>query len=78
MILDPSGPLSKLCDLPELRPYARPINLLNAQPGILDPYRVVAEPRFEHFAEEEDPERALRRGRRSPRTGNWTSASPGS
>ncbi|VVJ18332.1 Uncharacterised protein [Amycolatopsis camponoti] len=42
-ILDPSGPLSRLCDLPELRPYARPINLLNAQPGILNPYRVVAE-----------------------------------
>jgi hypothetical protein len=60
-ILDPSGPLTKLCDLPELRPYARPINLLNAQPGILNPYRVVAEPQFEHFVEEDDPERAWRR-----------------
>jgi hypothetical protein len=60
-VLDPSGPLSKLCDLPELRPYARPINLLNAQPGILNPYRVVAEPQFEHFVDEEDPERAWRR-----------------
>ena len=60
-LLDPSGPLSKLCDLPELRPYARPINLLNAQPGILNPYRVVAEPLFDHFTEEEDPERAWRR-----------------
>ncbi|MGH3877723.1 MAG: ATP-binding protein [Actinophytocola sp.] len=60
-ILDPSGPLSRLCDLPELRPYARPINLLNAQPGILNPYRVVAEPQFDHFVEEEDPERAWRR-----------------
>ena len=60
-ILDPSGPLSKLCDLPELRPYARPINLLNAQPGILNPYRVVAEPLYEHFLDEDDPERAWRR-----------------
>jgi hypothetical protein len=60
-ILDPSGPLTKLCDLPELRPYARPINLLNAQPGILNPYRVVAEPQFDHFVDEEDPERAWRR-----------------
>jgi AAA domain-containing protein len=60
-VLDPSGPLAKLCELPELRPYARPINLLNAQPGILNPYRVVAEPRFEHFVEEDDPERAWRR-----------------
>jgi hypothetical protein len=60
-VLDPSGPLSKLCDLPELRPYARPINLLNAQPGILNPYRVVAEPMYDHFLDEEDPERAWRR-----------------
>jgi hypothetical protein len=60
-LLDPSGPLSKLCDLPELRPYARPINLLNAQPGILNPYRVVAEPQFDHFVWEEGPERAWRR-----------------
>ncbi len=43
-LLDPSGPLSRLCDLPELKSYARAINLLNAQPGILNPYRVVAEP----------------------------------
>src|SRR5690349_17623265 len=60
-LLDPSGPLAKLCELPELRPYARPINLLNAQPGILNPYRVVAEPMIEHFRDEDDPERAWRR-----------------
>jgi hypothetical protein len=60
-ILDPSGPLAKLCDLPELRPFARPINLLNAQPGILNPYRVVAEPEYQHFVDEEDPERSWRR-----------------
>ncbi|MGH4012666.1 MAG: ATP-binding protein [Pseudonocardiaceae bacterium] len=60
-LLDPSGPLTKLCALPELRPYARPINLLNAQPGILNPYRVVAEPELHHFLDEEDPERAWRR-----------------
>jgi hypothetical protein len=60
-LLDPSGPLAKLCELPELRPYARPINLLNAQPGILNPYRVVAEPSLAHFLDEEDPERAWRR-----------------
>jgi hypothetical protein len=60
-LLDPSGPLARLCDLPELRPYARPINLLNAQPGILNPYRVVPEPEIEHFLDETDPERAWRR-----------------
>ncbi|TDD48425.1 ATP-binding protein [Saccharopolyspora elongata] len=62
-LLDPSGPLAELCTLPELRPYARPINLLNAQPGILNPYRVVAEPDLEHFVDEEDPERSWRRER---------------
>ncbi|WP_374727394.1 ATP-binding protein [Haloactinomyces albus] len=62
-LLDPSGPLAELCQLPELRPYARPINLLNAQPGILNPYRVVAEPQLEHFLDEDDPERAWRRER---------------
>ncbi|MFD7652641.1 ATP-binding protein [Actinosynnema sp. NPDC059797] len=62
-LLDPSGPLAALCELPELRPYARPINLLNAQPGILNPYRVVAEPQLEHFTDEDDAERAWRRER---------------
>ncbi|GAB3297598.1 ATP-binding protein [Parasphingorhabdus pacifica] len=62
-LLDPSGPLAALCELPELRPYARPINLLNAQPGILNPYRVVAEPQLEHFVDEDDPERGWRRER---------------
>jgi hypothetical protein len=44
-----------------MRPYARPINLLNADPGILNPYRVVAEPLLEHFLDEDDPERSWRR-----------------
>ena len=60
-LLDPSGPLTQLCHLPELRPYARPINLLNAQPGILNPYRVVPEPQLQHFLDEDDPERSWRR-----------------
>jgi hypothetical protein len=62
-LLDPSGPLAELCKLPELRDYARPINLLNAQPGILNPYRVVAEPELDHFLDEDDPERSWRRER---------------
>src|SRR4051794_29535342 len=65
-VLDPSGPLAELTRLPELAPFARHINLLRADPGILNPYRVVAEPRAEHFAEEEDPERAWRRARSLP------------
>ncbi len=44
-VLDPSGPLAELTRLPELAPFSRHINLLRADPGILNPYRVVAEPR---------------------------------
>jgi hypothetical protein len=62
-VLDPSGPLAELTRLPELAPFSRHINLLRADPGILNPYRVVAEPRADHFADEEDPERAWRRER---------------
>jgi len=62
-LLDPSGPLARLTQLPELAPFSRHINLLRADPGILNPYRVVAEPRPEHFADEDDPERAWRRER---------------
>jgi hypothetical protein len=62
-VLDPSGPLAELTRLPELAPFSRHINLLRADPGILNPYRVVAEPKLEHFSDEEDPERAWRRER---------------
>ena len=62
-VLDPSGPLAELTRLPELAPFSRNINLLRADPGILNPYRVVAEPRADHFADEDDPERAWRRER---------------
>ena len=62
-VLDPSGPLAEMTKLPELAPFSRHINLLRAEPGILNPYRVVAEPRAEHFADEDEPERAWRRER---------------
>ncbi|HEX4247361.1 MAG TPA: ATP-binding protein, partial [Pseudonocardia sp.] len=62
-VLDPSGPLSELTRLPELAPFSRHINLLRADPGILNPYRVVAEPKLEHFLEDDDADRAWRRER---------------
>jgi hypothetical protein len=66
-VLDPSGPLAELTRLPELAPFSRNINLLRADPGILNPYRVVAEPKVEHFFEdapdEEEAEKAWRRER---------------
>ncbi|HEY2225216.1 ATP-binding protein [Actinomycetospora sp.] len=62
-VLDPSGPLAALTRLPELAPFSRHIHLLGADPGILNPYRVVAEPRRDHFLDEPDPEKAWRRER---------------
>jgi hypothetical protein len=55
-VLDPSGPLARLTELPELAPFSRHINLLRADPGILNPYRVVAEPKLEHFLDDVDPD----------------------
>lgn len=52
-VLDPSGRLGSLCDLPELSPYAEYVNLLHGRNGELNPYRVVAEPKPEHFEAEQ-------------------------
>jgi hypothetical protein len=48
-ILDPGGPLGQLADLPALAGYATATNLLAARPGTLSPYRVIAEPRRDHY-----------------------------
>ncbi|MCL2470379.1 MAG: ATP-binding protein [Propionibacteriaceae bacterium] len=48
-IFDPSGRLGKLCSLPELRDWSRHINLLSGRDGELSPYRVLLDPRSEHF-----------------------------
>jgi hypothetical protein len=50
IILDPSGRLGALCDVPELRDHARYVNLLKGRDGELNPYRVVAQPDKAHFA----------------------------
>jgi hypothetical protein len=47
-VLDPSGRLTALCRLPELADRAQAIDLLDAAPGALCTYRVIAEPRREH------------------------------
>ncbi len=44
VMLDPSGPLARLCELPELRDHARHIDLTTAPPGTLNPYAVVPAP----------------------------------
>ena len=45
----PSGRLTALCRLPELADRAQAIDLLDAAPGALCTYRVIAEPRREHY-----------------------------
>jgi hypothetical protein len=58
VVLDPSGPLGRLCDMPELRDRAQLINLLDAEPGTLNPYRVVPEPQRAHYASDAETVRA--------------------
>ncbi|WP_214369787.1 ATP-binding protein [Pseudonocardia sp. H11422] len=43
-LLDPSGPLTRLTTLPELRGYARGLSLMDAPAGTLNPYSMIAEP----------------------------------
>ena len=43
-LLDPSGPLARLCDMPELRPHARVLNLTGSEQGTLAPYSLIPTP----------------------------------
>ncbi|MEU7981087.1 ATP-binding protein [Micromonospora sp. NPDC049081] len=43
-LLDPSGPLARLCAMPELKPYARVLNLTGSEPGTLAPYALIPTP----------------------------------
>lgn len=68
IILDPSGPLAKLCDLPELKPFSRVLDLTNSDPGTLSPYLMVPEVIRADFEDEEgfnevEYDRAVRRAR---------------
>jgi hypothetical protein len=49
-LLDPSGPLARLCQMPELRPFSRVLNLTGSEQGTLAPYALIPTPRREHFA----------------------------
>jgi hypothetical protein len=43
-LLDPSGPLARLCQMPELRPYSRVLNLTGSEQGTLAPYALIPTP----------------------------------
>jgi hypothetical protein len=53
-ILDKSGPLARLTQLPEFRGKARAIDLLTSPPGTLNPYEVVRTPRGIDFHQDSD------------------------
>ncbi|RKF25849.1 ATP-binding protein [Micromonospora globbae] len=48
-LLDPSGPLARLCAMPELKPYARVLNLTGSEHGTLAPYALIPTPRRSEF-----------------------------
>ncbi|MEV4694018.1 ATP-binding protein [Micromonospora echinospora] len=43
-LLDPSGPLARLCAMPELAPYSRVLNLTGSEQGTLAPYSLIPTP----------------------------------
>jgi AAA-like domain len=49
-LLDPSGPLARLCDMPELRPYSRVLNLTGSEQGTLAPYALIPTPIRSEFS----------------------------
>jgi len=48
-LLDPSGPLARLCAMPELRPYSRVLNLTGSEHGTLAPYSLIPTPLRSEF-----------------------------
>lgn len=51
IVSDPSGPLLKLCEMPELAPFSQGIDLLKGRPGILSPPSLIREPLPDEFDE---------------------------
>ncbi|WP_254550056.1 ATP-binding protein [Catellatospora tritici] len=48
-LLDPSGPLARLANMPELRPYSRVLNLTGGEQGTLAPYSLIPTPQRTEF-----------------------------
>lgn len=49
-LLDPSGPLARLANMPELRPFTRVLNLTGGEQGTLAPYSLIPTPSRTEFA----------------------------
>jgi hypothetical protein len=52
-ILDPSGPLSRLCYMPELKEHSRHVDLLQSPAGTLSPYTVIPDPSRANLLEDD-------------------------
>jgi hypothetical protein len=50
VVLDPSGPLARLTELPELRDHSQHIDLTTAHSGTLNPFSVVARPSAQEYS----------------------------
>jgi hypothetical protein len=59
VLLDPSGPLARLTELPELAEQSRHIDLTTAPPGTLNPFGVVLEPSRQAYSSQEAFEEAV-------------------
>ena len=56
-LLDPSGPLARLAQMPQLAPYARVVDLAGARQGTLAPYQLIPTPRRGDYPDDERGER---------------------
>ena len=59
VVLDPSGPLARLTELPELAAHSEHLDLTAAASGTLNPFHVVAVPQPSGYASEEAFQEAL-------------------
>ncbi len=52
-ILDPSGPLARICYMPEFAGKARHVDLLQSEAGTLSPYTVIPDAAYNHVLEDD-------------------------
>ncbi|WP_232668625.1 ATP-binding protein [Pseudonocardia sp. TRM90224] len=60
-LLDPSGPLIRLTELPELRGHARAVSLLDAPAGTLNPFTMITDPQRRTYRDDPSGDTAYRR-----------------
>ncbi|WP_245598051.1 ATP-binding protein [Haloglycomyces albus] len=56
-LLDPSGPLAELCEMPEMKPYSRVLNLTGSEYGTLAPYALIPSPNRDHYPDTAEGDR---------------------